>query len=55
MFSDIFVQNLVRIRKTVKSAKNTICDICAHNSWSFEICDIFAHIVVLKLLNGQMS
>ena len=31
-FSDIFVQNLVRSRKTVNSAKNTICDIFAHIS-----------------------
>ena len=32
----------------VKSAKNTICEICAHNSLSYEIFDIFAHTVVLS-------
>ena len=30
------------------SAKNTICDINAHNSWSYEFCDIFAHTAVLS-------
>ena len=32
----------------VKSAKNTICEICAHNSLSYEIFDIFAHTVVFS-------
>ena len=34
-------------RKTVKSAKNTIFDTCAKNSWRYESYDIFAHTVVL--------
>ena len=35
-------------RKTVKSAKNTICDISAQNLRRYEFCDIFAHTVVIK-------
>ena len=30
-FGDIFAHTVVIGRKTVKSAKNTICDICAQN------------------------
>ena len=33
------------IRKTVKSGKNTFCDICAQNSRSYEFCDLFTHTV----------
>ena len=50
----LFKQLLIS-RKNVKSAKNTIWDICAHNSWSYELCNIFAHTVVLKPKNGQIS
>ena len=41
-FSYIFFQTVVISRKMVKSAKNTICEICAHNSLSYETFDIFA-------------
>ena len=34
--------------KTVKSAKNTTCDTCEQNSWTYEFCDIFAHTVVIS-------
>ena len=39
---------LVISHKTVKSAKNTICDTCAQNSRRYEFCDIFAHTVVIS-------
>ena len=47
-FVIFFGLTVVIIRKTVKSTRNTTCNICAHNSWSYEICDIFAHTVVLR-------
>ena len=47
-FFKFFAHTVVISRKTVKSAKNTICDICAHNSWRYEFCDIFSHTVVLS-------
>ena len=47
-FFKFFVHTIVISRKTVKSAKNTICDICAHNSWRYEFCDIFSHTVVFS-------
>ena len=34
--------------KPVKSAKNTICDICARNSLRYEFCDNFAQTLVLR-------
>ena len=35
-FCDIFPHTVVISRKTVKTAKNTICDTCAQNSWRYE-------------------
>ena len=40
-FCDIFTHTVAIRRKTVKSAKNTICD-TAQNSRRDEFCDIFA-------------
>ena len=37
----LLIQFAIR-RKTVKSAKNLICDTCAQNSRRDEFCDIFA-------------
>ena len=48
MFCDILYHTVVISRKSVKSAKNTICDICAHNSLRYEFCDNFAHTVVFR-------
>ena len=49
MSSLIFLfKQLLISRKNVKSAKNTIWDICAFNSWDYELCEIFAHTVVLS-------
>ena len=48
-FFKVFAHTVVISRKTVKSGKNTICDICAHNSWRYEICNIFSHTVVLAI------
>ena len=31
-----------------KSAKNTICETFAQNSWRYESCDNFAHTVVIS-------
>ena len=47
-FLDIFAYTVVRSSKTVKSAKNTICDTCAQNLWRYEFCEIFAHTVVIS-------
>ena len=47
-FFDIFAQTFVISRKTVKSAKNTICDISAQKSRRYEFCDIFAHTLVIS-------
>ena len=44
-FSDIFAHTVVISRKTVKSGKNTFCDICAQNSRRYEFCDLFTHTV----------
>ena len=46
-FVNFFSHTVVIIRKTVKSAKNTICDTCAQNSRRYEFSDIFAHTVVI--------
>ena len=48
MFSDNFAHTVVISRKTVKSAKKTLCDIRAQNSWRYEFCDISAHTVVIN-------
>ena len=45
-FFDIFAYIVVISRKTVESAKNTICDFCAQISKKYEFCDIFANTVV---------
>ena len=42
----MFSQTVVINRKTVKSAKNAICDTCAWNSQRFEFSDIFVQTVV---------
>ena len=47
-FVKFFSHTVVIIRKTVKSGKNTIWDICAHNSWRYEFGDFFSHTVVLS-------
>ena len=47
-FRDIFAHTVAISRETVKSAKNTICDTCAQNSWRYEFSDIFAHTVVIS-------
>ena len=47
-FCDIFAHTVVIRRKTVKSAKNTICDTCRQNSRRYELCDIFVHTVVIS-------
>ena len=47
-FLTFFLHTLVKSNKTVKSAKNTICDTCAQNSRRYEFCDIFVHTVVLS-------
>ena len=44
----ILFKQLLISHKNVKSAKNTIWDNCALNSWSYELCNIFAHTVVLS-------
>ena len=44
---DIFPHTVVISCKTVKSAKNTICDTCAQFSLSYEFCYNFAHTVKL--------
>ena len=44
-FSDISAHTVVISRKTVKSGKNTFCDICAQNSRRYEFCDLFTHTV----------
>ena len=46
-FVKIFFHTVVIIHKTVKSAKNTICDTCAQNSRRYESSHIFAHTVVI--------
>ena len=43
-----FAHTVVISRKTVKSAKTTVCDICAHNSWRYEFCNIISHTVVFS-------
>ena len=53
-FLDIFAYIVVISSKTVKSAKNTICDTCAQNSWRYEFSYIFAHTVVISRKNGQI-
>ena len=47
-FFKFFAHTVVISRKTVKLGKNTNCDICAHNSWRYDFCDIFSHTVVLS-------
>ena len=47
-FLKFFVHTVVISCKTVRSAKNTIWDICAHNSWRYEFDDFFSHTVVLS-------
>ena len=47
-FSDIFFYTVLLSSKTVKSAKNTICDSCAQNSGRYEFGDIFVHTVVIS-------
>ena len=47
-FCDIFLHTVVISSKTVKKAKNTICNTCTQNSRSNEFCDIFLHTVVLS-------
>ena len=46
-FVKFFSHTVVIIRKTSKSAKNTICDTCARNSQRYESSHIFAHTVVI--------
>ena len=41
----VFADTVVISRKTVKSGKNTFCDICALNSRRYEFCDLFTHTV----------
>ena len=48
-FCDIFAHTVVKNRKTVKSAKNTISNTCAQNSRRYEFCDTFAHTVVITV------
>ena len=45
-FSEISVHTVVIDRKTVKEAKNTICDTCVLNSRSYEFSDIKAPTLV---------
>ena len=45
-FVKFFSHTVVIIRKTVTSAKHTICDTCAQNSRRYELCDIFVQTVV---------
>ena len=45
-FSEISGHTVVKSRKTVKYAKNTICDTFAWNSWSYEFIDISAPTLV---------
>ena len=47
-FLTFHVKNFVICRKTVKSAKNTICDTCALNSLKFVFSDISGHKVVIS-------
>ena len=44
-FVKFFSHTVVIIRKTVKSAKNTICDTCAQTSRRYRSSHIFAHTV----------
>ena len=49
MSFDIFFYHTVVIsRKTLKSAKNTICDTCEKISRRYEFCDMFANIVEIS-------
>ena len=47
-FFDIFAHTVLISRKTVKSAKKTICDTCAQNSRRDEFSDNFTHTVVIS-------
>ena len=47
-FFYVSANTVVISRKTVKSAKNTICDISAQISRRYEFCDIFAHTFVIS-------
>ena len=47
-FVNFFSHTVEIIRKTVKSAKNTICDTCAQNSRRYEFFDIFVQTVVIS-------
>ena len=46
-FFEIFAHTVVISRKTVKSAKNMICD-SSENSRRYVFSDIFAHTVVIS-------
>ena len=43
-----FAHTVIISRKTVKSAKNTICDTCALNFRRYEIFEVLAHTVLLS-------
>ena len=48
MFCYIFAHTVEISCKTIKTAKNTLSDICAQNSRRNEFCDFLAHTVVLS-------
>ena len=47
-FVTFFTHTIALGPKTVKIAKNTICDTCGQSLRIYEFCDIFAHTVVIS-------
>ena len=47
-FFDVSANNVIISRKTVKSSKNTICDLSAQISRRDEFCNIFSHTLVIR-------
>ena len=54
-FSDISAQTVVISSKTVKEAKNTICDTCSLNLQSYEFSDTSAYTVVRRRKTVNLS
>ena len=52
---EVFLHTVIINRKTVKWAKNTICDTCALNSRRYEIFEILPHTVGISPKNDHMK